>query len=217
MKSKKIYYWDKFYQSKKFFYKSSNFARFLYKKKFINKKSKIIELGCGDGRDTFFFANKVNKIYAFDKSSNIIKQNIYFGKKSNFKNLVFQNIDIQKKKFFIKIEKLNFNVLYARFFLHSINEKIENKLLNALETLNVKFTIFLEFRTIHDNLMKKGKKISFNERITDHYRRYINVDDFLNKLDEKKFKIIYKMQRTNLSKYKNDNPHLCRLILKKIK
>ena len=74
----------------------------------------------------------------------------------------------QSKKFFIKIKKLNFNVLYARFFLHSINEKIENKLLNALKTLNVKFTIFLEFRTIHDNLMKKGKKISFNERITDH-------------------------------------------------
>ena len=40
----------------------------------------------------------------------------------------------------------------------------------------------LEFRTTKDNLMRKGKKLSSNERYTDHYRRFIDVKKF-----EKKF------------------------------
>jgi hypothetical protein len=40
---------------------------------------------------------------------------------------------------------------------------------------NKKTIIFLEFRTIKDPLMKKGLKISRNERFFTHYRRFINT------------------------------------------
>ena len=72
----------------------------------------------------------------------------------------------------------------------------------------------LEFRTTQDKLIYHGKKIGKYERITDHYRRFIDVKKFEKKLRNKKFKIIYKKQGINLSKTKNEKPHLCRLIFK---
>ena len=74
--------------------------------------------------------------------------------------------------------------------------------------------IMLEFRTDKDPLINKGKKLSKNETFTNHYRRFINVKDILKYFNILSFKIIYILEKKGLSKYKNDNPVLCRLILK---
>ena len=71
------------------------------------------------------------------------------------------------------------------------------------------------YNAIKDKLMNKGKKISKFERITDHYRRFIHVKNFLKKFNNKKIAIFYKKEALNLSKFKKDNPHICRLILVK--
>ena len=57
-----------------------------------------------------------------------------------------------------------------------------------------------------------GKKISINERLTDHYRRFIDINNFKKKLEKMKFKILYTKSGINLSKSPNDNPHLCRIV-----
>ena len=36
---------------------------------------KIIELGCGNGRDSFYFANNGLSVYSVDQSSTIIRKN----------------------------------------------------------------------------------------------------------------------------------------------
>ena len=55
-----------------------------------------------------------------------------------------------------------------------------------------KIKIALEFRTTKDDLIKKGRKISKNERVTSHYRRFIKLEKFEKKIKELKFKVIYK-------------------------
>ena len=72
----------------------------------------------------------------------------------------------------------------------------------------------LEFRTDKDSLMNKGKKLSKNETLTDHYRRFINVKIILKYFKTLSFKLIYILEKKGLSKHKNDNPVLCRLILR---
>ena len=211
-----INYWDLYYSNKKTKFKPSNFVKQVIKKKFINKKSVIIELGCGDGRDTFFFSRKVKKIYAFDKSIKIINRNKKLQSLKKIKNISFKAGDIKNNKIFDKIKKKNCSIIYARFFIHAISEKLENRLFNKLKLMSpLKCHICLEFRTTKDKLMQKGKKISKYERLTDHYRRFININDFIKKIKKYKFEIIEIKQGINFSKFGSDNPHICRLILKK--
>lgn len=208
-------YWDSYYSNKKIKFEPSNFVKQIIKKKFINKESIVIELGCGDGRDTIFFSKKVKKIYAFDKSIKIINKNKKLLSSNKNKNIFFGIGDIKNNIIFDKIKKINFSIVYARFFLHAISEKLENRLLNKLKLISPSNShICLEFRTTKDKLMRKGKKISRYERLTDHYRRFINVKEFIKKIEKNNFEIIEIKQGINLSKFGSDNPHICRLIFK---
>ena len=95
--------------------------------------------------------------------------------------------------------------LIPYIFLKSIKKNFESKTI-----------ISLEFRTIKDVLMKKGKKLSKYERLTDHYRRFIDTKKFENKLKKLNYRVLYKKQGINLSKSPNDNPHLCRIVFCRI-
>ena len=72
----------------------------------------------------------------------------------------------------------------------------------------------LEFRTIRDPLYQEGKKISKYERVTDHYRRFIDKDILLNFFLKKNFKILKVIEKSGLAKYKKENPVVCRMIVK---
>jgi ubiquinone/menaquinone biosynthesis C-methylase UbiE len=104
-------YWNKFYKLKKTYDKPSNFAKFI-KKKFLSKKIYLFEIGCGDGRDSFYFKNYVKKVIAIDQSRSIIKKNIQIVKKNQINNLDFQIVNIDSKKI-SRIKRYNF--IYARF------------------------------------------------------------------------------------------------------
>ena len=210
MKNK--YYWNKYYQKTgSINAKPSNFSKFCYNKYIKRtKKKSVLDVGCGDGRDAFFFFNQGLKVAGIDKSVAVIKIN-----KDRFpinKNLLFYKKDVDKFDF-KKIGKFDF--IYLRFFLHTINFKTQNRLFKNIRNIKKKGTIImLEFRTDKDSLMNKGKKLSKNETFTDHYRRFINVKIILKYFKTLSFKLIYILEKKGLSKHKNDNPVLCRLILR---
>ena len=206
------YYWDEFYKKTELFNtRPSNFSRFCYNNFLKNKKNiYILDIGCGNGRDSIFFFNKRLKVIGIDKSAAAIKIN-----KKKFphdKNLLFYKKDINKFDF-KKFGKFDF--IYLRFFLHAINFKTQKNLLKHIQNFKKKGTlIMLEFRTSNDSLINKGKKLSKNETFTNHYRRFISVKSILKSFEALSFKPIYLLEKKGLSKYKNDNPVLCRLILK---
>jgi len=71
--------------------------------------------------------------------------------------------------------------------------------------------LFIETRSDKDELCGVGKKISKNEYITDHYRRFINKDKLL-KMLKKNFRIIYSKEAKGFSKFKKEDPCLIRVI-----
>lgn len=207
MKNKNIDYWNKFYKNFKV-ERETKFALFVYKKlsKF-KTKFKMIDVGCGNGRDTIFFIKKKIDIIGVDQS-NIIKKNRNVFKK-NFikKNICMKNLNLKKK----------FDVVYARFFIHAINEKDQKNFLNNVKKIiKKKGFIFFEFRTTKDPLIKKGVKISKYERYDDHYRRFIQPNQFIKKLKEIGFKILYFKTSNKFAVYKNQKPNICRIISKKV-
>lgn len=216
-KSKKIIFqntlfWENFYKKDTLIYKPLSFAKFI-KKKFINKEIKtLLDIGCGNERDTFYFSKYVKDILSIDNSRQAIIQN-----KNNKR--VKNNIAFVKKNILNGPgDSVKNWPCVCKIFLDTINYRNEDIFLKILKKiLNKKTIVALEFRTTKDQLLQKGIKISTNEGLTDHYRRFVDVSDFLKKLNKLNFKIVYLKQSTNLSKYKNDNPHLCRLVFKNVR
>ena len=209
-------YWNVYYKKKKINLKRSNFANFVNNKFLSKSKKNFLEIGCGDGRDSFYFAKNFFKVYAFDISKEVIESNIKNNKtrKYNINFFPFSISQAYNKKF-----PLKFDYIYLRFVLHAINEKNENILFKFFKkNLKKNGLIFFEFRTTKDPLYFIGKKLSKYERYTDHYRRFIDLKIFKRKIQNSKlFKITYIQEKSGLSKLKNDNPTLCRLIIQKKK
>ena len=204
-------YWNSYYKLKENNINPSNFALFV-SKKFIKKDTFILDVGSGDGRDSFYLRKKAKHVLGVDLSNVVIKKNQLKSKRLNLNNIKFKNIS---SNHLYKIQNKKINFIYARFFIHAINESSENIFLkNLRKNFKSNTLIALEFRTIKDVLMKKGKKLSKYERLTDHYRRFVDPKKFEKKLQNLNFKILYKKLGINLSKSPNDNPHLCRIIFK---
>ena len=209
MKSNNKIFWNKYYNSKDNNNKPSNFALFIYKN-YIKKNTFLIDVGAGDGRDSFYLRKKAKHVCSIDQSTIAIKKNKLKARRLGLKNMTFKNLSSNHLK---KVANKKVNFIYARFFIHAINEISEDIFLKSIKkNFESKTIISLEFRTIKDVLMKKGKKLSKYERLTDHYRRFIDTKKFENKLKKLNYRVLYKKQGINLSKSPNDNPHLCRIV-----
>ena len=214
MKFKKIKknYWDKIYSKVENIKKPSSFAKFCFKNYInIKKNVKLLDIGCGDGRDAIFFSKKLHST-GIDKSKTAI--NFLKKKYSKNKEIIFHRVNLD----YLHQSKLSkYDYIYIRFLFHAINLSSENKLFKHLKKLMKKNCIIMaEFRSDKDPLMKLGKKISENETYTDHYRRFINFEKFMDTLKKRGYKIIFKKEKKGLSIVKNDNPVLCRIIFKKL-
>lgn len=200
-------FWNKFYKKKLAVNKPSNFAIFIYK--FLKRKeTKIVDVGCGNGRDLIFFKKKKFDFIGIDLSKNaslLIKKKL---RKVKDKNKIFNDdfVNFNYKKNI----KDNFSI-YSRFTWHTINKKNEIIFLKKISQLSNLQYIFIETRSDKDNLFGVGEKISKNEFITDHYRRFINKKELIKKI-KKNFKIIYCKEAKGFSKFKNEDPCLIRII-----
>lgn len=97
-------------------------------------------------------------------------------------------------------------LVYSRFFLHSIDEKIQDTLLMFLKNnLKKNDILALEFHTKED--------AEIDKIFGDHYRRYIDAEKFLEQLEkEYHFEINYYIKSRGLSVFKSEDPYLARII-----
>ena len=211
MKKKKlINYWETYY-GKNSKFKESTFAKFVISKiKNKGKYKNLIDIGCGNGRDSIFFNKKKLNVLGIDISKSVIKKNSLY---SNSK-LRFKNFDVEKDTMTKK-----FDLIYSRFFIHAIDENAENNLLKLIKKIKKKGTlIFLEFRNHKDRIFTIKKLKKHNEIVEfekGHYRRIIDPIKFTEKfIKNLRCKIIYRKSSKNLSIVKKDNPNLTRIIFK---
>ena len=201
---KNLNYWDKFY-SKVYNPLPSQFAIFIANE--YQGNNTLIDFGCGSGRDTFFFSKIYKNVIGIYSSNKVIEKNI-----SNKieKNLKFINDDLSNPhnlELLIKEELTNrgFNIFYGRFFLHAVDENIENIFLNLFKNINLKNNLLaLEFRTSNDEFLKK--------EFGNHYRRYINTVNFKKKLENLNLNIEYFIEGQGYAKFKNDDAYVARVI-----
>jgi len=146
-----------------------------------NKNLKaLLDVGCGDGRDSLYFFKKGLKITAIDFSASGIEK---LKSQSPHINCILG--DIRK----IKLQENSFNVIYAHLSLHYFDDKTTSKIFdNLYRALKKRGLIFVKCKSIDDALFGKGQKIAENMYKKGHTRHFFSKEYMSEKL--KSFKII---------------------------
>jgi SAM-dependent methyltransferase len=185
-------FWDKHYKDFSLS-QPSLFAKY-FLEKVLMADDTVVELGCGNGRDGLAIAQRASRYIGLDACP------IAVGRfKEEFESLTLAasgRLSVRQANFTLE----DFNafgkgakrlVLYSRFSLHSIDyDEAERLLNNVAQISSVPWVFVIEARTIFDSLYGKGTKIGRHEYRTDHYRRFIDPDEFLEDL-LKRFSVPY--------------------------
>lgn len=205
-------YWDSYYKNSGAHHAPpipSQFSAF-FLMELPQGRPTIVEFGCGNGRDSMFFSKFGHRVIGVDSSTEAINHCRNNASDSGAEFIQGSVSDdeiigaIQEK---ISTSKTDGVCIYARFFLHAISEEEQLKFLRLSKNLIKKDGILaLEFRTMRD---KSQEKVT-----PDHYRRFINPLDFMHDAGREGFKTHYFTEGFGMAKYKNDDAHVARFILK---
>lgn len=191
-------YWERFYASTTPDIQApSTFALFCLHSYLGNRKT-LVDLGCGNGRDTKFFRGLGVDTLGVD---------------------LYNNPDPDIGKFLcadftrLATDLGKFDIIYSRFSIHAINERAEGRVLRwAKESLAPEGLFCIEARTDKDPLCGCGVSMGCNAWFTDHYRRFLSYDKFQQKLTRNGFKILFAQESSGLSIRDEDDPVLLRII-----
>ena len=204
-------YWNTYYQNKKAPVEASTFASYI--EKYLESGKKLIDLGCGNGRDTKFFGTKDLSVIGVDSAVDTIQT---LNESNEYDNVTYVVDDFTTSKVLFQ---QNFDYCYSRFTMHAINKYQQDLLLrNVYQSLCRGGYLFVEARTIHDDIYGLGEKVENEENAyiyENHYRRFIDREEFCKQLEGMGFEIVESIESKGLSKYKDSNPMLMRIVARK--
>ena len=199
-----VRYWDEYYKKDAAPSFPSPFAGYVANK--LRTKQNILEIGCGNGRDSKFFSSKGHHVTGLDRSGKAIDlcKSLYSNEPIEF--FFGEVTDITK------INKKKYDLIYSRFVVHamSINEELE-MLKTSYQLLNNNGQFFIECRSINDPLSNTGEILSHTERIEGHYRRFIILEELKQRLIQVGFKIIEAIESNGLANLGEEDPVVIRV------
>lgn len=210
-------FWNDFYEKALVGRDPSTFMTFLLENNHVKAGKSLVDIGCGNGRDTFNFIKANIHAVGIDGSSAAINSNTQFAKEKGIapeKNL-FNEVKVCQEDYEKLLDYKDYDYVYARFFIHSLTPNQQGIFFEFLSQLKSGAKVLFEYRTKHDPMFAKSDKISTNEGRTDHYRRYLDHDQLCNDLMSCGFHIKYRHEAQGLSVRGDDNPVLGRVVAKK--
>lgn len=202
-------YWNIYYEKNMAPEEPSLFAKYVASE--LQKGKTLLELGCGNGRDSLFFYTQGLNVTAVDASDRTIAQ---LKEKNVEDNICFICDDFVCSS---AIFSGQFDYCYSRFSLHAINEKQETEVLkNVFGVLKSGGKFFIEVRSVNDELYGQGRKVGPDAYIFNgHFRRFVRKEDLENKLIQCGFVLEYSEENIDFAPYGDSNPPVIRMIAKK--
>ncbi|MGR3616303.1 MAG: class I SAM-dependent methyltransferase [Paracoccaceae bacterium] len=205
-------YWNTFYVSRKTPARlpfPSQFAAFIASE--LPDGVTIFDLGCGNARDSLFFAQFGFDVFGFDQSGPAIDSAQKVAATNGLDRIKFTACDIDAPEIrqTLKDAKGKQKCVYARFFLHAITGGEQSQMFRMLaEILEPGDLIAFEFRTDED---ADADKVMGH----DHFRRYQSLDAVLDELAGLGFTAQYSIQGRGYAKYKSEDATVARCILER--
>lgn len=201
-------YWNKFYLGSFSLDIPSQFCAMFCQE--APKGATVVEVGCGNGRDSRVMASHGFRVLGIDASVSAIEYCISQAGQAFDENLQYLNSDVTA----LEVDAVAKFVgdapfyLYSRFFQHSITEEEQEQMLAALASIgNGQLTGYFEFR----NELDRNTQKLFGEQ---HYRRYQTTDYFVDVLARHGFESVYRIEGKGYAKYFGEDPHVSRVIAK---
>ncbi|GBQ35250.1 hypothetical protein HLH34_01515 [Gluconacetobacter azotocaptans] len=172
----------------------------------------IIDIGCGNGRDAFFFCKQGYRVVAVDACAAAIDS--IEGKGAGIGGPLALQCRIDAIGTAAEIGRVltengieGQGVIYARFFLHAVDHGGENAFLEVCREISTlrDVSVAVEFRTIRDRSLPK--------ETPDHFRRYLNPVEFVQNAARFGFRTVYLTEGFGFAKYRSDDAHVARVIL----
>ena len=207
--------WESFYRSTDVPTRPSQFAAFCLGEL---DAGAIVDAGCGNGRDSLFFASQGIRTIGVDSSASAIAGCVERAGAREYdlpgvERVGFLRADVTDPGFAATLLERELAVaalpllFYARFLLHSLSEAEEAGLLDSAGTLlaSGQGILALEFRTVRDEGRAK--------ETPGHYRRYIDPVEFISRAILRGFRVRYFVEGFGYAKYGRDDAHVARLLL----
>lgn len=202
-------YWNRYYGARTSPVPNipSQFAAFVALE--VAEDSTIVDIGCGSGRDSLFFAHAGFTVLGVDASSAAVSLCQRTAEERGASRASFLCCSVDDPELSVRISAAAAGriVVYARFFLHAIPEEAELAFLQTAANLANLDLLAIEFRTDRDAQQTK---------VTDsHYRRFIPPLDFLSRAAKFGFSPVYFTEGFGYAKYRNDDAHIARVLMRR--
>lgn len=172
----------------------------------------IIDIGCGNARDTFFFTHLGHRVLGLDIADSAIRSNRMRAQQQKINGIAFAEADVAAPNALADIlARLERDgaplVIYARFFFHAVTKEEETLVLACLsQHLPAGADCFFEFRTKNDAKTHK--------RFGGHYRRFIDLDEFIAAATARSFECVYQVEGQGMAKFREEDPVVGRVYLR---
>jgi SAM-dependent methyltransferase len=154
--------WDKVYSNDSSFFgeEPSNFALICYADFIEYRVKRLLELGCGQGRDTIFFATNGLDVHAID-SSKVAIENIYQKIRGKKFSLNLKHFQARRE---LPFGNSYFDAIYSHMFYNMslTDEELKSLFKESSRVLKNNGLLYFSVRSDNDDLYNKGKKIDSN-------------------------------------------------------
>ena len=202
-------YWDAYYAERATLTRPlpSQFAAFVAGE--LGTPHRVVEFGCGGGRDSIFFASYGHDVIGVDASEEAVKSCRRLAEGLGV-DATFVASDIDDAAL---VERLGDHdgqqALYARFFVHAITDGEEQAFLDLCANVTRPGDLLaVEYRTVRDQV---GSKVT--ER---HYRRFVHPSRFQAHALERGFDVTYAVEGYGFAKYREDDAYVARALLVRV-
>lgn len=201
-------YWNGYYSSHRPAARPlpSQFATFVAGE--LEGPHRVVEFGCGTGRDALFFAEYGHEVVGVDASAAAVDACIELagrlGSPARFVRAGIEEDGLPERLGSSALPTL----VYARFFLHAITEDEEGRLLDlAAELTGPGGVLAVEYRTVRDADLAK---------VTDaHFRRYAVPAEVEGRASQRGFAATYTVEGFGYAKYRHDDAYVARTLFRK--
>lgn len=201
-------YWNEFYDRELAIQEPSLFAKDLLPQ--LQPGKMLVDMGCGNGRDSLFFAAHGLRVLGVDASDIAVKM---LRSREKAGQLEFRCADFVT----IDLPDASIDYCYCRFALHAVNEEQAYAMLkNVYRFLKPGGRMFIEARSVYDALNGKGEQIGRNAYIHDgHYRRFLLPDEIKEDLVQQNFIVISCEVSDAFAPYQEEKPPVLRVVAQK--